>query len=200
MGPRHVLSCLLVLVAAGTWSGGATAGVITGKVQTSPAKFRANTIVYVVEVEGKTFEPTKDAVMDQKNLTFTPHVLPVVAGTTVQFLNSDKVLHNVFSPDKCADKFNLGSWPQGESREYTFKQLGCQSVMLCNVHPEMEAFVLVLQNPYFAVTDAEGNFEISDVPPGKHVLRVWNEKLKAKDQEVVIPEEDTVEVVFELTR
>ena len=91
--------------------------------------------------------------MDQKNLAFVPHVLPVVVGTTVDFLNSDQVLHNVFTPDKCAGKFNLGTWPKGETRSVKFDQTGCSPVMLCNVHPEMEGFVVVLQNPYAGVTD-----------------------------------------------
>jgi plastocyanin len=171
------------------------AGTITGKVDAKPAKFMENTVVYLDKVEGKTFTPPKDHVhMDQANLTFTPHVLAILAGTTVDFKNSDNVLHNVFSPDKCADQFNLGSWPQGETRSYTFKNAGCVSTVLCKVHPEMEAFVIVLQNPYFAVTKKDGSFSIGDVPAGKYTLKVWNEKLKGAPQDVTAGASDTTHV------
>jgi hypothetical protein len=130
--------------------------------------------------------------MDQKNLEFIPHVLPVVAGTTVDFLNSDDVMHNVFSPDKEADKFNLGSWPKGQVRSQTF-QMKCEDdvcapVVLCNVHPEMEGYVVVLKTPYFAVTDKAGNFTIKDVPAGDYHLEVWHSKLKGEGSVVAVPE------------
>lgn len=83
---------------------------ITGTIQAIGVKHSGNAIIYIEKIEGKTFAAPKDhALIDQKNLIFIPHVLPVVAGTTVDFLNSDGVLHNVFTPDKCAEKFNLGT-------------------------------------------------------------------------------------------
>jgi plastocyanin len=179
----------------------ALAGEIKGSVTAKRAKFLENTVIYVEEVKDEEFKPDEEpSLMDQVNMTFVPHVLPVLVGTTVSFKNSDNVLHNVFSPDKCANKFNLGSWPQGETREFTFKELGCTPVLLCNVHPEMEAFILVLQNPYFAVTDKKGNFTIPDVPAGEFTISVWHEKLKAEPQEVTVAEEDSVEVSFALAR
>ncbi|KKL67154.1 hypothetical protein LCGC14_2137840, partial [marine sediment metagenome] len=95
-------------------------------------------------------------------------------------------LHNVFTPDACANKFNLGTWPKNEMRSFTYDKLGCESVLLCNVHPEMEAFVLVLQNPYFAVPDGSGNFRIDNVPPGRYTLKVWNDRLRAEEQEISV--------------
>jgi plastocyanin len=189
----------LVLILAVASSPG-LAGTISGTVDAKPAKFKQNAVVYIESIEGEFSPPEEPVLMDQKNLTFEPHVLPILVGTTVSFLNSDNVLHNVFSPDKCAEKFNLGSWPQGETREYTFSDTGCVAVMLCNVHPEMESFVLSLSNPYFAATDKEGAFTISDVPPGEYVLKVWHEKLKTDPQEVTVPEKDSIEVSFLLKR
>jgi hypothetical protein len=136
--------------------------------------------------------------MDQKNLKFHPHVLPILAGTTVDFQNSDDVLHNVFSPDACADKMNLGTWPKGQSRSYTYKNPGCVTVMLCNVHPEMEAYVLALETPYFAVSAVDGKYEIKDVPAGKYDLKIWHEKLKAQIVSVTVPEKGDVTIDFEI--
>lgn len=191
---------LTMLAIAGFWQT-ATAGDIVGKITVQGARSAADAVVYIDEIPGKTFAPPKEhAVMDQKNMAFVPHVLPVVVGTTVDFLNSDDVLHNVFTPDKCAGKFNLGSWPKGQVRSYTFKEPGCVAVLLCNVHPEMEAYVVVLQNPYFAKTGKTGEFVIKDVPAGKYTLKVWHEKLKTKPQEVTVPAKGQVEVNFLLKR
>jgi plastocyanin len=161
---------------------------IEGKVGTDPGKekYLPNTVVYIDFVDKEINPPAINPKMNQKGLKFIPHVLPVVEGTTVDFLNSDDVLHNVFSPDACADKFNLGTWPKNEVRSFKYEKLGCESVLLCNVHPEMEAFVIVLQNPYFAVSDASGNFKIENVPPGNYTLKVWNERLRSKDQEISV--------------
>ena len=177
------------------------AGDIKGKVKAVGAKNSANAVIYIEKVPGKTFDPPKESVtMDQKNLVFIPRVLPVVAGTTVKYLNSDDVLHNVFTPDKCADKFNLGTWPKGQSRSYTFKNVGCVSVMLCNVHPEMEAYILVLENPYFAVSAKDGAFAIKNVPAGKYTLKIWHEKLKGQSQEITVTESGEVNANFDLAK
>jgi plastocyanin len=171
-------------------SGGPTAaGTIKGKVTIARARNLADMVVYVEKASGEFAPPKKHAVMDQKNVVFIPRVLPVVAGTTVDFLNSDQVLHNVFTPDKCAKKFNLGTWPRGEVRSMKFDQVGCSAVLLCNVHPEMEAYVVVLQNPYFAVSDKSGLYAIPDVPEGTYTLRVWNKKCLEFSQQVTVPKQ-----------
>jgi plastocyanin len=158
-------------------------------------------VIYIDKIEGKRFEAPKGSIlMDQKNLTFVPHVLPILEGTTVDFQNNDDVLHNVFSPDKCVNKFNLGSWPKGEKRSFTFTEPGCMAVMLCNVHPEMEAYVLTLETPYFAKSDENGNFEILNVPAGKYILKIWHERLVGEDKEISVSEKGDVKVDFELKR
>ena len=174
---------------------------ITGQVTTDPAKakYRANTIVYIEKASGAFAPPSKNPHMDQKNLTFIPRVLPILVGTTVDFMNSDDVLHNVFCPDACA-KFDLGQYPKGVIKTHKYDKVGCQSVVLCNVHPEMEAYVVVMQNPYYAVTDKEGNFKIPNVPPGKYTLSVWNEKLNAAGQSITVPASGSVMVNFSLAK
>lgn len=174
------------------WGGAAFGGTIKGKVTIPRARSLADIVIYVDKTLGKVSPPAKHAVVDQKKLIFVPHVLPVVVGTTVDFLNSDQVLHNVFTPDKCAHKFNLGTWPKGEVRSVKFDEIGCSAVLLCNVHPEMEAYVVVLQNPYFAVTDKPGLFAIPDVPEGKYTLKAWNKKFLKFSQTVSVPKEGDV--------
>jgi plastocyanin len=175
-------------------------GDIAGKIKAKGAPNAANTVVFINKIEGKTFKPpSKPLLMDQKDLTFYPHVLPLLVGTKVDFLNSDNVLHNVFSPDECTGKFNLGSWPKGEKKSFTFDK-PCVSVMLCNVHPEMEAWVLAVETPYFTVTDTNGYYIIKNVPAGTYTLRVWNEKLKADNVKVVVPKEGKVTQDFLITK
>jgi plastocyanin len=177
------------------------AGGIVGTVTAKGAKNGGDAVIYIENVPGKTFPaPKEHPLMDQKHMTFVPHVLPVLAGSTVDFLNSDDVLHNVFSPDKCADKFNLGSWPKGKTKSYTFKEAGCTATLLCNVHPEMEGYIVVLENPYFAVSAKDGRYDIKDVPAGKYTLKIWHERLKGKDVIVDVPEKGHVTVDFEIHR
>ena len=115
--------------------------------------------------------PEAHAVLRQSNKQFTPEVLPVVVGTTVEFPNKDIVFHNVFSLSR-VKPFDLGLYAQGESRSVTFDQPGLVKVY-CNIHPQMVASILVLANPYFAVTDAQGRFIISGMPVGKATVRSW---------------------------
>lgn len=178
-----------------------TGGTIKGSVQVKPSKYRKNVAVYIDKIPGKEFPPPeKHAVMDQLNLVFVPHVLPVLVGTTVDFVNSDSVLHNVFTPDKCALKFNLGSYAKGVVKSQLFDKVGCRAVMLCNVHPEMEAWIVTVETPYYAVTDKEGNFTIEDVPPGTYTLKTWHKRKKPIEQEVTVKAGETTEVTFKLKR
>lgn len=186
----------LISVAAST-----RAGDIRGKAECKGTRDSRDVVVYIESIPDTTFAPpTTNPIMDQKDLTFVPHIMPVLVGATVDFLNSDDVMHNVFSPDKCAEKMNLGTWPKGQKKSYTFKETGCQSVLLCNVHPEMEAWVIALQNPYFTKTEKDGSFEIKDIPAGTFKLAVWHEKLKASSVDVNVPDTGSVEVNFTLKK
>ncbi len=175
------------------------AGEIRGKVACKGVKDCADAVVYVAALGGKTFPaPSEHAKIDQLNLVFHPHVLPVLAGTTVDFLNSDAVLHNVFSPDACADKFNLGTWPKGQTKSYTFKR-ECVASLLCKVHPEMEAFVVVVPTPYFTVARADGAYAIPGVPDGAYTVKVWHPKLKGAEKPVSVAG-GAAEADFEIAR
>jgi len=185
------LLCLMsvAVVAVGSWSLPLSAadGAISGTVKATGLASNADALVYVQEAAGS-FKPAAPPVtMDQRKMQFIPHVLPVVAGTTVKFLNSDPTPHNVFSPD--GEKYNLGTWPQGQSKDYTFSKctkFPCVYTQLCRVHPEMEGFVIVLSNPYFAVSDKDGHFEIHGVPAGTYTVAVWHPKLKGQPKPVTV--------------
>ena len=187
-----------ILAAALVLAVPALAGDIHGTVACKGVRDSANAVVYVDAIPGKTFPPPEaHQKINQSNLVFDPHVLPVLAGTTVDFLNSDAVQHNVFTPDACAEKFNLGTWPKGQTRSYTFKK-DCVATLLCKVHPEMEAFVVAVPTPYFAVTKADGSFKIADVPDGSYTLKVWHPKLKAATKPITVT--GATEVGFEIAR
>ena len=180
-----------------TLAGEGELGIIGGTVKAKKAKYLRDSIVYIENVQG-TFEPPKEhAVMDQKNMTFIPHVLPLTKGTTVDFLNSDLVLHNIYSPDAVADNVNLGTWLKGEVRSYTFNKLGIASLR-CNVHVDMLAYILILQNPYYARLDNEGRFSIHGLQEGKYIVKLWNERLKAVDKQVEVKAGAQTTVEFEL--
>jgi plastocyanin len=186
---------ILALLAAAVPAG---AGSLEGTVKAPSGRGAADAVVYVGAIPGKTFPPpSAHPVVDQREMVFTPHVLVVLVGTTVDFLNSDPLLHNVFSPDKCAEKFNLGSWPQGQMRSYTFEQ-PCAATLLCNVHPEMEAFVVAVPTPYFTVTGKDGGYAIAEVPDGAYTIKVWHPKLKEASREVTVAGATTAD--FELKK
>jgi len=178
---------LLVLAVAGV------AGTIEGKV--SPA----GSVVYVDVVAGKTFPaPSAKPVLSQKALAYIPHLLVVQQGTTVEFQNDDSVQHNVFWPSISGNKkegHNMGTWPKGEKRTFTFNTPGVVP-LLCNVHPEMSGYIVVTPTPYFAETDASGNYKIENVPNGKYSVVAWHEGMKTQSKSVEVS--STVTVDFSL--
>jgi plastocyanin len=165
----------------------ASAGSISGKV----SGVNGESVVYVDRIPGKTFPaPSARPVMDQKGLLFNPHILVVEAGTTVDFLNSDKVAHNVFWPSlmqggKKLPGKNLGTWPTGEKRPFKFDQPGVAS-LLCNVHPEMAGYVVVVPTPYHATTDKSGTYKIENVPDGQYTVVAWHEGAKNSSKPVTV--------------
>jgi plastocyanin len=175
-----VVGTALILLA-----GGNLAGEIKGKVSVQGLKSAENIAVYVDAIPDKKFDaPSAKPVVDQTKMTFVPHVTVVQAGTTVEFLNSDAVGHNVYWPSVSGNKklaHNLGTWPKGEKKSFQFSDVGVAG-LLCNVHPEMNGYVVVVPTPYFAVTDKSGNYEIKNVPPGKYTLKTWSEDGKVTTQ------------------
>ena len=110
-------------------------------------------------------------VLDQRSLAFTPSVVAVSTGSTVRFPNNDTVLHNVFSFHD-GKKFDLGLYPVGQIRDVKFDHAGI-SRLFCNIHPGMAAYVVVVDSPYYAVTDRGGEFSLTGVPSGQYTYRAW---------------------------
>jgi plastocyanin len=179
---------------------GAAGSTISGTVKVTGAASSADVVVYIQNAPAGS-APSKPVIVDQSKMQFLPHVTAVQAGTTVRFLNSDPTAHNVFSPDN--EKFNLGTWPQGQSKEYPFNKctkFPCTYTLLCRVHPEMEGYVVVLQNPYFAVSDKEGHYSIADVPAGSYTVAVWHQKGKAQPKPVKVEPGKAESVDFVVAR
>jgi plastocyanin len=179
---RKVLVALVVTL---TLTAAANAGTISGKV----SGVSGESVVYIEATPGKTFPaPTAHALMDQKNLLFQPSVLVVQQGTTVDFQNSDTVAHNVAWSSVGGNKrlaHNMGTWPKGEKREFKFDNPGAIPLM-CYVHPEMEAHIIVSPTPYFAQTDKSGTYKIENVPDGSYTVTAWNEGAKGQSKPVTV--------------
>jgi plastocyanin len=188
-----IMAALIPPGAAGAPSG------IEGVVQVQGARDSRGAVVYIDRIPGKTFPaPSSPAVLDQRNLTFDPHVLPVLAGTRIAFPNSDEIRHNVFSPSPHS-RFNLGTYPRGTTMYHVFNSPG-PVTLLCNVHAEMSAYVFVAETPWFAVSDNAGRFVIRDVPPGKYVLKTWHARAKAAFRDIEVPASGSITVNFELRK
>ena len=162
---------------------------LKGKVTTQGIRSAEGIAVYIDSVPGKTFPaPEAHVVVDQSHLAFAPHVVVVQQGTTVEFKNDDHVGHNVYWPAVSHNKklaHNMGTWPQGLSKPFTFKDVG-DVPLLCNVHPEMSGYIFVVPTPYFAVTDKDGTFTIKNVPPGQYTVKTESESSKPTSQPVTV--------------
>ncbi|MFQ5852022.1 MAG: plastocyanin/azurin family copper-binding protein [Candidatus Binatia bacterium] len=183
-----------VLGAGGSGKTGVVKGTITIGGRPAPG--------VVVSIEGLPRENLKSRIsntkskrpmMDQRDMKFIPHVMAVSVGTTVDFPNNDKTFHNVFSNSE-PKKFDLGLYPAGESRSVTFDEPGVVRI-LCNVHPHMEAHVVVKEHPYFIVSDRRGNYHLDAVALGKYHLEVWHPELGKKVEPFNLVREGEVLVI-----
>ena len=189
------------------------AGKINGTVEAQGLRSPKNVLVYLAK--GPSFPAgltNPKFMMDQRNLTFIPHILPVLVGSTVDFPNNDKVNHNVFSLSR-AKKFNLGSYKFGDKQTVRFDQPGIVEIR-CDVHAEMIAYIMVLKTSFWSLTDEQGHFEIpdlnylkqsgfqeiNDLPAGNYVIKTWHEKLKTRKTPVAVPENGPVSVHLKITR
>ncbi len=176
---------VLILAIVAGLAVASSAGTISGQV----SGVAGPSVVYVDTISGKTFPaPTQHPVIDQKGLVFQPHVTAVQVGTTVDFLNSDSVAHNVFWTSVGGNKklnHNLGTWPKGERKSFKFDTAGAVPI-LCNVHPEMSAYLVVVPTPYFATSDQAGNYKIENVPDGSYTVVAWHEGSKNQSKPVSV--------------
>jgi len=159
---------------------------------------RLRSVVYLESAPRRAFEADDGghAVMDQHNETFVPHLLAIMTGTTVDFPNSDKFYHNVFSLSKPA-RFDLGRYAAGHSRSIRFDRPGIVRVF-CDIHSHMNAFILVFGHPYFALTDQQGRYHIDNVPPGNYGVVAWNEGRASEPKPVAVPDGGAAELDFSI--
>jgi len=175
-------------------------GSITGTVKCKRVRHPQDVVVYIEEVNGNDYPaPEEKGILDQLNLTFVPHVIAVQKGTKIDFPNSDSVRHNLYSPPDCCKQFNLGTYDVGVVKTVDFDQI-CSVPLLCNVHAEMSAFVLVLNNPYFSVTEKDGVFNIENVPPGTYKVSAWHEKLRTVTKDVTVEAGKAANVDYNLKK
>jgi plastocyanin len=179
---KNIVLILAILVGFALTS---SAGTIRGQV----SGVAGPSVVYVDTISGKTFPAsTQHPVIDQKGLVFQPHLTAVQVGTTVDFLNSDSVAHNVFWTSVGGNKklnHNLGTWPKGDRKSFKFDSPGAVPI-LCNVHPEMSAYLVVVPTPYFATSDQAGNYKIENVADGSYTVVAWHEGAKNQSKPVTV--------------
>jgi plastocyanin len=175
-----IATLLLATAAAGV---AAETGTVKGTISAASGPV-ADAVVMIDTPKAPAAAGAPHAVVTQRDKKFIPHVLTVVAGTTVDFPNQDPLLHNVVSSSP-AKRFDLGMYPQGETKSVTFEAPGVVELR-CNAHPEMSGFVVVHSSPYAAVTDAHGVYTIGGVPAGSHPVRVWHETLAERATSVTV--------------
>jgi plastocyanin len=157
-----------------------------------------NVFVYVKDGLGtRSFPiPSEPVVLDQKGCHYTPHVLGIQIGQPLQIVNSDDTLHNVHGLPKTNKEFNQGQPIQGMKMTHTFSTKEVMIPFKCDVHGWMNAWIGVLDHPYYSVTSTDGTFSLKGLPPGTYTIEAWHEKLGTQTQTVTVGEKETKNVAF----
>jgi plastocyanin len=167
---RAIVFCLTIGLCCAATSGGTAATDVRGSAR-SGSRPEANAVVWLETPSAPRAPQRARVVLDQRNLMFLPHVLAIRVGTVVDFPNSDRVFHNVFS-FRDGKQFDLGMYPVGTMRKVSFDRPGLSRIF-CNIHPQMAAYVLAVDSPYFGTTDPSGAFTIAQVPVERYTYRAW---------------------------
>ena len=209
-----ILSLIILPVSVRADDANPAGGTITGSIKVWKTKVKAEgpkndktVVVYLESAESLPPATGKHLKMDQRGLVFLPHVIAVQKGTSVEFLNNDPEKHNVyFLYDKTGETLDLGTWDKGQSVTHTFTETG-NVIVLCKLHLEMAAHIIVLDNPYFCEAEIDAktqkaSYKIENVPPGKYILKTWHKKLKMKGKqaEVTIERDNTTQLDIVITK
>ncbi|MBZ0166004.1 MAG: carboxypeptidase regulatory-like domain-containing protein [Candidatus Omnitrophica bacterium] len=144
--------------------------------------------------------PTKAAVLDQKGCMYTPHVLAVMVNQPIDILNPDGTLHNVHAVGKINKQFNIAMPKFRKKITQSFAKPEVMVKMKCDVHPWMGAYIAVMEHPYFAVSEADGQFKIDNLPAGEYEIEAWHEKLGTQKVRVSLAEGETEEINFTFSK
>jgi len=193
---RTIIAVVLFLCIIGSTSS-VKAGGVKGKVSIPGESNLENVIVYLDGVKGTFPVPSKHAEMNHLNLQFVPHILAVMKGATVDFPNSDTVLHSAFSISK-SNPFELGIYGQGHEKLMTFQNPGLVE-LFCHIHSHMHGYILVLENPFFGMTAKDGSYSIPNVPNGTYSLKAWLSPSDNIEKTVTISGNETLSEDFTLT-
>jgi len=157
-----------------------------------------NVFVYVKDGLGnRTFPaPTEPVTLDQKGCHYAPHVLGIMVGQPLKIVNSDNTLHNVHGLAKENKEFNQGQPIQGMQMTHVFSAKEVMIPFKCDVHNWMNAWIGVLDHPFYAVTGADGTFTIKGLPPGTYTIEAWHEKLGSQTQTVTVGAKESKTVAF----
>jgi hypothetical protein len=157
-----------------------------------------NVFVYVKDGLGNYVydAPTETAKIDQKNCRYHPHVFGMRVNQPLEIINDDPTLHNIHAMPKGNAEFNTGQPIQGMKTTHTFDKKEVMVPFKCDVHGWMNAYVGVLDHPYYAVTGADGTFQLKSLPPGTYTIEAWHEKLGTQEAKVTLGEKETKEVNF----
>ena len=177
--PISVIGAGLLIAIAGATNA-------SGTIQLANGKGAKNAVIWLSGAEKS--RPIKNAMVDQRDMMFIPHISVVTVGTTVKFPNNDTVYHNVFA-EFDAKRFDLGMYARGSTKTIKFDKPGMVALM-CSVHSEMGAYIMVVDTPYYTISDGSGRFRINGVPPGSYVLHVWHESGQTQKQDLTVSEED----------
>jgi plastocyanin len=157
-----------------------------------------NVFVYVKDGLGNQAfpAPSEPVTLDQKGCHYTPHVLGIQVGQPLQIINSDDTLHNVHGLPKAYKEFNQGQPIQGMKMTHTFSTKEVMIPFKCDVHGWMNAWIGVLDHPFYAVTTADGTFSLKGLPPGTYTIEAWHEKLGTQTQTITVGAKETKDVAF----
>jgi len=191
-----LMAGLVVFIVAGLISlSESRAATIKGKIVSNRIGQFDNFVVYIKNVDPKHFKIPEEIVTSfQKNNQFYPKVLPMIAKRKVLFVNNDVSMHNVHAANGSSVSFNYGIPPSAAAGPISFPKEG-ETILLCNIHPQMRGYILALQNPFFTKVDGDGYFTINNVPLGKYELETWHNEFISKEQTVTIENEQNTRLI-----
>jgi plastocyanin len=175
-----------------------TSAVMPEDVVTGDKGALANVVVYVKDDMSKySFDTPKDPVaLDQRGCMYSPHVVALMAGQTIEVKNDDQTTHNIHPTPKDNREWNQSQPPGAAPLDETFARGEVAIPVKCNVHPWMKGYIAVFKHPFFAVTTKDGKFELKGLPPGTYTIEAWQEKYGVVDQQVTIGPKDSKTVSF----